>query len=156
MRNRPTLILLVFLLFVAVCPALSSGAPDAAFDHFRSTLHARIAEQKLDIEKNPEDPQAHFQLGLSYMALGRHHEEIAAYEEAIRLKPDFADAHYNLGAAWDLLGEGKKAVRHTQQALFWYNAHRNHRGSRTALRELRRLKMKYRLAGPEARDLKEE
>ncbi len=95
------------------------------------------------VQDNPDDPEAHFQLGLSYMALGRHQEEIAAYEEAVRLKPDFADAYYNLGAAWDILGDGEQAVRQTRRALFWYNAHRNHGGSRKALRELRRLENKY-------------
>jgi len=140
-KFMPGPILILFFLATLVAPASAEG--DKTFDQFRDAIHARIAEQRAAIEKNPEDWEAHFQLGLSYMALGRHQEEIAAYEEAVRLKQDFADAYYNLGAAWDILGDGEQAVRQTRRALFWYNAHRNHGGSRKALRELRRLENKY-------------
>ncbi len=142
MPLMPGLILILFFLATPVAHAAPAGG-DKTFDQFRSAIHARIAEQQAAIEKNPDDWEAHFQLGLSYMALGRHKEEIAAYEEAVRLKPDFADAYYNLGSAWDILGDGEQAVRETRRALFWYNAHRDHRGSRKALRELRRLENKY-------------
>ena len=143
MRNKPALILLLFTLHFPGAPTPSGAQPEAAFDHFRNTINARIEAEKRVIEQNPEDPQAHFKLGLSYMALGRHREEIAAYEEAVRLKPDFADAYYNLGAAWDLLGDGERALRNTRRALHWYTARRNHPASRRALRELRRLGNKY-------------
>jgi len=147
MRNWPAFTLLPFALLsllLAGAPARCAAEPEAAFDHFRDTVHARIEAQKRVIEQDPGNAQAHFQLGLSYMALGRHREEIAAYEEAVRLKPDFADAYYNLGAAWDLLGDGERAKLNIRRALHWYTALRNHPASRRTLRELRRLENKYR------------
>jgi tetratricopeptide (TPR) repeat protein len=48
----------------------------------------------------PDNPQAHNNLGIALLAMpGQMANAIAEYEAALRIRPDFADAHYNLGLA---------------------------------------------------------
>lgn len=126
------------LAFVSPVPGEESG-----FRHYRENVLKQIEEIKVALEKDPEDAKAHFQLGLSYMALGRHKEEVAEYLEAIRLEPDFADAHFNLGLSYDLSADGALAIRHMLTARQIHSAHRNHRGVRTSERYLRTFYSKY-------------
>ena len=69
------------------------------------------------VEKRPNNPRAHNNLGYILEKAGRAQEAITHYEQALRLKPDYADAHNNLGIA--LMGQGKlrEAVEHWEQAL---------------------------------------
>jgi tetratricopeptide (TPR) repeat protein len=120
-----------------------SGGAEKSFENYRAKVEARIEEQQSAIQKDPENATAHFQLGLAYMALGRHGEEIAAYKQAIKLKPNFTEAHYNLGVAYDLIGNEVLAIFHTRKALHGYTLERNHRGIRKSQRALRRLNEKY-------------
>jgi len=122
---------------------------ESGFKQYRENVLTRIEEMKAALAKDPSDAGAHFQLGLSYMALGRHTEEIAEYLEAVRLKPDFVDAHFNLGLAYDLLEDGAFATQHMRRARQIYSARRNHRGIRASQRYLRTFESKY---GFEAQD----
>ncbi len=58
------------------------------------------AEQnlKLAIEREPDNKQLFFSLGVVYDNLDRKKDAIAAYEQAIEIDPDYFDAVYNLGA----------------------------------------------------------
>jgi tetratricopeptide (TPR) repeat protein len=116
---------------------------ETGFKKYRENVLKRIEEMKTALATDPSDARAHFQLGLSYMALGRHREEIAEYLEAVRLEPDFVDAHFNLGLAYDLLEDGAFAIRHMLRARQIYSARRNHRGIRTSQRYLRTFESKY-------------
>ncbi|GJL77033.1 MAG: hypothetical protein NPINA01_00220 [Nitrospinaceae bacterium] len=120
-----------------------SHANEVGFKQYRENVLNQIEEYEKALETDPSDPQIHFQLGLSYMALGRHEKEIDEYLEAIRLKPDFAEAHFNLAQAYDLLKDGVHSIRHMLRARQIYSAHRNHRGIRTSQRQLRALYDKY-------------
>jgi tetratricopeptide (TPR) repeat protein len=53
---------------------------------------------KADRRIKPDDPAAHFNLGLALSAQGKHAEAEKEYRESIRLQPDFAMAHNQL--AW--------------------------------------------------------
>ena len=137
------------LFLILLCLTVGSGfcvkanADELGFKQYRENVWQQIEEIKAVLEKDPSDAKTHFQLGLSYMALGRHEEEIAAYLEAVRLEPDFAEAHYNLAQAYDLLEDGVHSIRHMLRARQIYSAHRNHRGIKTAQRHLRTLYDKY-------------
>ena len=77
--------------------------------YFESFDQSKILEQELenaqiDAHLNPNDAQAHYDLGYAYRKSGRYQDAIAASKEAIRIKPDFAEAHYELGIAYNSLG----------------------------------------------------
>jgi len=69
------------------------------------------------IRLEPDDAEAHYNLGAAYGGLGRYQEAITAYQEAIRLKPDFAEAHSNLGLAYGNLGRYQEAIAAYQEAV---------------------------------------
>jgi len=137
----------IFFLLIGLAGVLvfvpSVTGEETGFRQYRENVLKQIEEIKDELEIDPSSAKAHFQLGLSYMALGRHEEEVAEYLEAIRLEPDFADAHFNLSLAYDLSGDGDLAIRHMLGARQIYSARRNHRGIRTAARYLRTFYSKY-------------
>lgn len=127
---------------VLVC-VFATSAEESGFKHYRENVLKQIEEIKASLAKGPPDAKKHFQLGLAYMALGRHRDEVAEYREAVRLEPDFAAAHYNLGLAYDLLADGGLAIRHMRKAQAIYSADRDHRGVRASERYIRTFKEKY-------------
>ena len=50
------------------------------------------------MEKEPNNKQLHFSLGVVYDNLDRGDEAVAAYQAAIAIDPNYFDAVYNLGA----------------------------------------------------------
>jgi tetratricopeptide (TPR) repeat protein len=69
------------------------------------------------VEKRPNNPRAHANLGTALLQTGRVAEAIGHFEQALRLKPDDAEAHYNLGNALERLGRTPEAIAHYEQAL---------------------------------------
>jgi tetratricopeptide (TPR) repeat protein len=53
---------------------------------------------KLAIEKEPNNKQLYFSLGVVYDNLGNGEEAVKSYKKAIELDPNYFDANYNLGA----------------------------------------------------------
>ena len=62
------------------------------------------------IAADPDEPRAHYDLGLALMCCCRHEEAAAAEERAIALKPDFADAYCLLATAYVALGREADAI----------------------------------------------
>lgn len=69
------------------------------------------------VTKCPNNPRAHYNLGVALGRLGKFTEEIGQYEQALRIKPDYADAHYNLGVALGQVGKLQEAIGHFNEAL---------------------------------------
>ena len=69
-----------------------------------------LEDAKERVRQNPNDAEAHFNLGLAYRKSGQ-------IQEAIRIKPDHADAHYNLGLAYYDLGRYQEAIASYKEAL---------------------------------------
>jgi tetratricopeptide (TPR) repeat protein len=60
-------------------------------------LHDALKAKQKAVALEPNDTEAHFNLGNTLKELGRLVDAEASYRMAIALKPDYAEAHYNLG-----------------------------------------------------------
>jgi tetratricopeptide (TPR) repeat protein len=69
------------------------------------------------VDKRPNNPLGHNNLGLALADLGKTEEAIEHYHHALRLKPDSAVVHYNLGNALAATGRFPPAIEHYEQAL---------------------------------------
>ncbi len=85
---------------------MAAGRPDEAARAYRGAVGV-----------NPEDAEAHLNLGNALEAVGEIDDAAAAYNRAIELRPDFAEAHYNLGNAARKQGHGQQAAAHYRRAL---------------------------------------
>ena len=114
------------------------------FDQFRQLKISEIEEHLRLVQEDPLDAVEYFNLGLAYMAMGRHRQEIDSYLEAIRLDSSYAKAHFNLAMAYDILKNGEAAISHTRRAEVLYGKKRKHRQVRKVRRYLNILNEKYR------------
>jgi tetratricopeptide (TPR) repeat protein len=73
----------------------------------RGDREAAIEAYREALERSPDDPRAHYNLGVTLMESGEAGEGRTHLEEAVRLDPEFRDAHFNLGMA--LAGEERLA-----------------------------------------------
>ena len=133
----------VLIIFVLVMIWKTKVAAAVDFKTYLQGAQAEILRHKEIIREDPLDAIAYFELGKSYLALGKHEEEVKAYMEAIQLYPNYTSAHYNLAMAYDLLKDGPNAIKHMLRALDHYSEKRNHVRVRNVQRQLKRLYLKY-------------
>mgnify|MGYP000517696055 CR=1 FL=1 len=138
----------VFFILLILSLLLSFSYPNAYggetdFQIYRRTAEQEITRKKDIIQQDPIDFQSYFELGLAYLTLGKHKEEVLAYKEALSLNQKSALIHYNLSLAYDYLKEGKKAIHHMQMAQDLYTKKRNHRKIRSTQRQLKRYFLIY-------------
>ena len=114
------------------------------FDQFRQLKTQEIQEHLRLVQDDPLDAVEFFNLGLAYMAMGRHRQEIDSYLEAIRLDSSYAKAHFNLAIAYDILKNSEAAISHARKAEVLYGQKRKHRQVRQVRRYLNVLNEKYR------------
>ena len=113
------------------------------FDRFRQLKTREIKDQLRVIQEDPLDAVEYFNLGLAYMGMGRHRQEIDSYLETIRLDSNYAKAHFNLAMAYDMLKNGEAAISHARKAEILYEKKRKHRQVRKVRRYLNILNEKY-------------
>ena len=113
------------------------------FDQFRQLKTQEIEEQLRLVQEDPLDAVEYFNLGIAYMPMGRHREEIDSYLKAISLNSNYAQAHFNLSIVYDTLKNGEEAISHARKAETLYNKKRNHRQVRKVRRQLIFLNEKY-------------
>ena len=113
------------------------------FDQFRQLKISEIEEHLRLVQEDPLDAVEYFNLGLAYMAMGRHRQEIDSYLEAIRLDSSYAKAHFNLAMAYDILKNVEAARSHARRAEVLYGKKRKHRQLRKVRRYLNILNEKY-------------
>lgn len=73
-------------------------------------LDDALADYTYVLERDPNFPEHHFNVGNVLRRLGRDEEAIAAYREALRLSPPFPEAYYNLADARLALGDTEGAL----------------------------------------------
>jgi len=125
--------------FAITNPALG----EIEFDRFRQLKIREIQEHLRLVQEDPLDAVEFFTLGLAYMAMGRHRQEIDSYLEAIRLDSSYAKAHFNLAMAHDILKNGEAAISHARKAEVLYGKKRKHRQVRQVRRYLNVLNGEY-------------
>jgi len=69
------------------------------------------------IKRNPDDAEAHYNLGNAFIGKGETDEAIRAYREGIRLNPKDATAHHYLGIALGKKGEKVEAIKSIREAI---------------------------------------
>jgi len=131
----------IFLVGSAITnPALG----EIEFDQFRQLKIREIQEHLRLVQEDPLDAIEYFNLGLAYMAMGRHRKEIDSYLEAVRIDSNYARAHFNLAMAYDILKNNEAAISHARKAEVLYGEKRKHRQVRQVRRYLNILNEKYR------------
>jgi tetratricopeptide (TPR) repeat protein len=68
-------------------------------------LQEAKAAYETTLQIDPNFVQGHYNLGMTFRAMGEYPQAIAAYQKAILLDPNYAEAYQNLGVA--LLSAGK-------------------------------------------------
>jgi molybdopterin synthase catalytic subunit len=75
----------------------------------------RVLERSVRL--NPNDPSAHYNLGLSLENMGNLAGAIAAHQESIRLKPSVPDFHFHLGTSLEKAGRVDEAIASYKEAI---------------------------------------
>ena len=65
----------------------------------------------------PDVPDFHLHLGVSYYSLNKIEKAIKSYQQALQLKPDYIAALKNLGTAYNVTGEYGKALECYEKVL---------------------------------------
>jgi tetratricopeptide (TPR) repeat protein len=98
-------ILLIMVLSLVASPAAAGPTPPT----LRALKQAVVAK--------PQDPQAHYSLGLKYESLGQTKKAIAEYRKSLSLQPGNDKVMYSLGRLMATGGEPDKAIQVIQQAV---------------------------------------
>ena len=87
-------------------PCLLRRAADEAINQFKKAL-----------EIEPDDLNAHYNLGNAWLAVGRIDEAIVQFKKALEIEPDDADTYYNLGVALVRIGRSDEAISCFQKVI---------------------------------------
>ena len=77
----------------------------------------KIEVSKQRVKMNPDDAEAHLELGSDYVKSGMFKEAIASYKQAININPDYAEVNYNLGFVYGKSEMHKEAIKAYKQAI---------------------------------------
>jgi Flp pilus assembly protein TadD len=84
---------------------------------FVSRRFSEAAAEFADVLRaEPDNANAHFQLGVIAGLRGKTAEAVGRYEEVLRLRPEDATAHVNLAIELIKQGRGEAALWHLDQA----------------------------------------
>ncbi len=79
-RRRIVLLVLAwFGLILLASPVLGERGPN-------------VVQLRAAVQKNPQDPEANYKLGMKYLEMGRPRQAAKYLNEAVRLKPDYQEA----------------------------------------------------------------
>ena len=102
-----------YLLHVLIISFVFILAPTA-----HVALHAgELEDAKEEVRKNPDDAEAHLNLGVAYIKSGKSYKAIDAFKQAIWIRPAHARAHYNLAVSYYIVGSYKRAIKHYKKVI---------------------------------------
>ncbi len=85
--------------------------------HLRGDNGAAVGLLSRALEREPDNAEAHYNLGLVLAKLGRHAEAEASYRRGLALKPGAVDGHNNLGVLLEEVGRYDEAEACYRQAI---------------------------------------
>lgn len=74
-----------------------------------------VAAYKAILEKDPEVPEVHLNLGMIYVAQKDDASAEAAFQKALELRPGYGDAASSLARLYQSMGQGEKAMAIMEQ-----------------------------------------
>ena len=80
----------------------------------KGELYVRIGERK--IEDQPDNPQAHYELGVQYMELGQHDRALTCFERVQVLSPGFRETQLKMALVHARLGDHRRALTELRAA----------------------------------------
>ncbi|MDX1918598.1 MAG: tetratricopeptide repeat protein [Candidatus Caenarcaniphilales bacterium] len=83
----------------------------------KQELNAKATELRLFLGRHPEVPEAHINLGNTYLEEGHDGKPIRHYMAAIKQNPNYAEAYYNLGNVYFKQGEKEQAINAYKKAI---------------------------------------
>jgi tetratricopeptide (TPR) repeat protein len=84
--------------------------------HVASQSNTRSFQQNLHtLTLNPQDADAHYQLGLIQLRRGNPDAAQSYFENAVKIDPNDPDYHYSLGCACEIKEEWAKAAEHYEE-----------------------------------------
>jgi len=83
----------------------------------RGNAAAAVEKYRKAVEAQPEDEDAHFNLGIALARAGKIPEAKKEYEKALELFPDYAEAHNNLGNILKNEKDYAGAIEHFKKAI---------------------------------------
>ncbi len=76
-----------------------------------------LADLTAALWRDPDSPEAHYNLAITLASRGRTREAVQQYEEAVRLKEDFLEARLNLSNCLARQGRHREAIEQLQIVL---------------------------------------
>ncbi len=105
------------LVRVSAALALSYHLPVASEVQSRASVRRAFAEYEAAMQCVPDDPAAHYNLGIYYHNRGNLKQAAAAYETSLRLEPINVPALVNTSMVYAALDEAGKAERALNRAI---------------------------------------
>ena len=88
------------LIITAILYLVLKGETSLAKDSYIEALEAC----KQAVKMNPDDAEAHFNLGVVYYQSDKNKEAIESFKQSIKINPDYAKVYHCLGGAYGFLG----------------------------------------------------
>jgi tetratricopeptide (TPR) repeat protein len=100
-------------------PSMSTNPlpPSPAAAHPRTRTDDLVAGLTTALWREPNSPQAHYDLAVALAGRGRLREATQQYREAIHIHPDYVEAHLNLANCLLRQHQSNEAVLHLHRAL---------------------------------------
>lgn len=96
-------------------PGVPGASPTLPLDKEAVAVIQKSFEERL--KQNPNDPDAHYNIGLTFYQAGRYREAVAPLKRAIKQNPNDDGAHYVLGNTYDKLRQYKEAASQFREVV---------------------------------------
>ena len=91
----------------------------SAVYHQKGNLKKAITANQKALIIDPQDPDAHNNLGVGLLESGSFKKAELSFKEALVLKPDYSEAYTNLGVVFQKLGKFDEAEKYHRKAIFF-------------------------------------